>query len=254
MDALLLQTDLTTTQLIFCVVVVFLAGAVRGFSGFALSALIMATLATMIPPVELIAVCSILELCAGFMMLRGGIRDADMKVAFGLAIFGAFGAPLGLYMTTTLPVETSKMIALFLILSLAVLQLLKVRAAFLATGPGLAISGFAAGVATGLASVGGMVVALYVLARQAPAKVMRASLVVYLFLGTVSGFLYLYLYGMLTPTVFARGAILVIPCLLGVAVGKTIFRPQFEKYYRPFCLLLLMGLAATGLMRLGLAS
>ncbi len=252
MADLLSLTNLTTTQLYICVVVVFLAGMVRGFSGFALSALIMASLAIMIPPLELIAVCTILEFSASMLMVRGGLKDADMKIAFGLAIGSIVGAPVGLYLTNTLSVETSKMIALCLILVLAFLQLLKVRARFLATDPGLVFSGLTAGVATGLASVGGMVVALYVLAREAPAKVMRASLVVYLFLGTLSSFIYLYLYEMLTITALSRGATLVIPCVLGVVVGQAIFRPQLEKYYKPFCLLLLAVLATSGLVRLSM--
>lgn len=252
MTDLLSVIDLTTTQLTICVVVVFIAGMVRGFSGFALSALIMASLAIMIPPVELIAVCAMLELSASLMMLRGGFQDADKKIAFGLAIGSAVGAPIGLYLTNALSVENSKMLALCLILVLAFLQLLKVRAKFLATDPGLGFSGLTAGVATGLASVGGMVVALYVLAREAPAKVMRASLVMYLFLGSFSSFIYLYLYEMLTQTAFARAAVLVVPCVLGVVAGKAIFRPQLEKYYKPFCLLLLVGLALSGLVRLGM--
>jgi len=253
-DQWLSLTDLTPTQMMICVGVVFIAGMVRGFSGFALSALIMASLAIMIPPVELIMVCWMLELSASLLMVRGGFRDADMKIALVLALGSAIGAPIGLYLTNTLPITTSKMIALCLILFLALLQLLKVRATFLATGPGLMISGLTAGIATGLASVGGMVVALYVLAREAPAKIMRASLVVYLFLGSFTGFIYLYLYGMVTTEAVSRGATLILPCVLGVVVGKAIFRPQLEKYYKPFCLLLLAGLASMGLVRLAVGT
>ena len=252
MADLLSLTDLTATQFLICVVVVFVAGMVRGFSGFALSALIMASLAIMIPPVELIAVCAILEFSASLLMARGGFNDADLKISFGLAFGSAVGAPFGLYLTNTLSIATSKMTALCLILGLAFLQLMKVRARFLATDSGLIFSGLTAGVATGLASVGGMVVALYVLAREAPAKVMRASLVVYLFLGSFSSFIYLYLYEMLTLTALSRGAILIVPCVLGVVVGQAIFRPQLEKYYKPFCLTLLMGLALFGLLKLGM--
>ena len=252
MTDLLLLVNLTPTQFATCIAVVFIAGVVRGFSGFALSALIMASLAIMIPPVELIAVCSLLEFSASMLMARGGFKDANMKIALGLAIGSAAGSPIGLYLTNTLSIATSKMIALCIILVLACLQLLKVRARALATDPGLIVSGLTAGIASGLASVGGMVVALYVLAREAPTNVMRASLIMYLFLGAFMSFTYLYLYEMLTQVAFARAAAMVIPCVVGVIVGKAIFRPQFEKYYKPFCLLLLVGLALSGLVRLGM--
>ncbi|MEM8749649.1 MAG: sulfite exporter TauE/SafE family protein [Pseudomonadota bacterium] len=251
MTALFAAIDLTTLELVLAMVAVFVAGMVRGFSGFALSALAMASLATIIPPIELIPVCGFMEMAASFMMIRGGWKEANKKVSFGLAIGSATGSPIGLYLTNMLDVATSKIIALFIILTLSLLQLLKVRATFLATNPGLYLSGVTAGVATGLASVGGMVVALYVLARNAPAREMRASLVLYLFIGMFTGFFYLYLYGMLTQAVFARSLVLVPLCVLGVIVGKALFVPQLEAYYKPFCLVLLMVLAGSGLLRLG---
>jgi len=189
-------TGLSTAQFYIVVGAVFVAGVVRGFSGFALSALVMASLAIMIAPIELIVVCWLLELSASLLMVRGGFKDGDMKVALGLAIGSAVGAPVGLYLTNNLSIEASKFVALMVILTLAVLQLLRVRATLLATQPGLYLSGMVAGVATGLASVGGMVVALYVLARDAPAKAMRGSLVMYLLAGlAISGLSRLWLSG-----------------------------------------------------------
>ncbi|MGI9355279.1 MAG: TSUP family transporter [Rhizobiaceae bacterium] len=250
MDAVLSLTDLTAAQFLICVAVTFIAGMVRGFSGFALSALVMASLAIMIPPVELIAVCWFLEISASLLMVRGGVKEADMKVVFGLVIGSAMGYPMGLYLTNTLPVETSKAIALVVILVLAATQLLKLRPTFLATTPGLYVSGLLAGIATGLASVGGMIVALYVLARDAPARMMRGSLVMFLFIGSLVSFVYLSLFGMMVSAVVARGLILAVPCMIGVVVGKTLFMPSLEGYYRPFCLALLIFLASVGLVRL----
>jgi len=253
MNALLTLVDLTVTQFAICVTVVFLAGVVRGFSGFALSALVMASLVLIIPPVELIAVCWFLELGASILMVRGGFKEANMSVVVGLVVGSALGAPIGLYLTKTLPVDISKTVALVVILILAATQLLRLRPVFLATVPGLYISGILAGIVTGLASVGGMIVALYVLARDAPARVMRSSLVMFLFLSSLTSFIYLYAYGMMGDAAVARGLILAVPCMAGVLTGKAIFRPALEPYYRPFCLSLLVFLAAVGLVRLGIA-
>ena len=250
LETLLSLTQLTAMQFGIVVCAVFFAGLVRGFSGFALSALVMASLAIMIPPIELIVVCWLLELFASLIMVRGGFKDGDFKMAFGLALGSAVGAPVGLYLTNTLPVETSKFLALVVVLVLALLQLLKVRATFLATNPGLYVAGVTAGIATGLASVGGMVVALYVLARDAPAKTMRGSLVMFLFMTTFMSGIYLTLYGMVNQTALLRGLLFAVPCILGVMAGKVLFMPRFESYYKPFCLVLLMALAASGLFRL----
>lgn len=241
---------LSNVELLIVVGAVFAAGMVRGFSGFALSAMVMASLAIIIPPIELIAVCWFLEFFAGLLMVRGGIKEANMGIVKGLVFGSLTGAPLGLYWTSVLPLETSKQIALAIIIVLAALQLLRVRAPFLATTPGLYMSGIVAGVATGLASVGGMVVALYVLAREAPARVMRASLVMFLFASNLIELIYLIGFGMMDNPAIIRGLVLTVPCLMGVVVGKALFRPSLEPYYKPFCLVLLMLLAASGLARL----
>lgn len=250
MSTLQSLTDFNQLQFAIVSITVLLAGVVRGFSGFALSALVIASLAIMIPPIELIAICWILELSASFLMIRGGFGDGDKKIAIGLSIGSVIGAPIGLWLTTSLPATTSKMVALIVIAGLAGLLLAKIKATFLATRTGLYISGVASGVVSGLAGVGGMVVALYVLARDAPAREMRGSLVLYLFLSTFISFVNLSFYGLFNQVVVARGLVLAVPCILGVVIGKAIFRPAMEKYYRPFCLTLLLLLAGFGIVRL----
>lgn len=236
--------------MVLCAGVAFVAGMVRGFSGFALSALIMASVALILPPIELIPICYVLEAVAGLIMFRGGLRDADMKVVWGLSIGSVIGFPIGLYATRALPVETSKLLVLCIILSLATAQLLRASPNFLARAPGLYASGVTAGVVTGLAHVGGMVVALYVLAREAPARTMRASLVMFLFIGTFITLVYLLGFGVMNKLAIVRGLLLVPFVTAGVLVGSAMFRPSLEAVYKKICLGLLIFLALVGLWRL----
>ena len=244
--------QLTSMQMVLCTGVVFIAGMVRGFSGFALSALIMASLALILPPIELIPICYILEATASLIMFRGGLRDANMKIVWGLSIGSAIGFPVGLYATKVLPIQTSKLVALCIILVLATAQLLRASPKFLARTPGLYASGLTAGVVTGLAHVGGMVVALYVLAREAPAKTMRASLVMFLFIGMFTSLVYLLGFGVLNKSAAIRGLLLTPVVAAGVLVGSAMFRPSLETAYKKFCLGLLIFLSFTGLLQLGL--
>ena len=248
-DQLAAAADLTPTEFALAGVAVFLASVVRGFSGFALSAIVMASLAVIIAPVELIPLCWFLEMTAGLLMVRGGFAEADRGIVAGLVIGSVVATPAGLYLTTTLPVETSRSAALGIVLVLAVLQLARVRWRFLATTPGLYAGGLTAGIATGLASVGGMVVALYVLSRDVRARTMRASLVLFLFATGVITFFYLVFYGLMTGAVLARAAMAAPLVVCGVPAGRLMFRPAMERHYKRFCLLLLIGLAGAGLAR-----
>jgi hypothetical protein len=54
----------------------------------------------------------------------------------------------------------------------------------------------------------------------------------------------------MTLTGLARAAVLMAPMLAGVGLGRALFRPDWQRYYRPVCLTLLIGLAGLGLIRL----
>ena len=249
MTDLLPWIDLTQTQFYLLLLITTTAGIVRGFSGFALSAIVMASAATFIPPVQLIPICFWLELCASVLMARGGWAEADRRVVLGLVIGSAVGTPIGLLLTLNMPVEISKLVVLTLVIVLAVMQLTKLHFAFLATRSGLYLSGLAAGIVTGLASVGGMVVALYVLSQDAPARKMRAALVLFLFVSSATSMIYLLYFDVMTMTALRRASVFALPTFLGVIIGQRLFTPRFEPYYRPFCLTLLTGLAVAGLIR-----
>jgi len=242
-------TELTANQLALLAAIAFVAGLVRGFSGFALSAMVMASAVLILPPVQLIPVCWVLEMTASALMLRGGWADADRAVTFGLVGGAALGVPMGLALTTSIDVATSTLVALVVILVLAATQLARLRMPFLATRPGLYGSGLLSGIATGLAGVGGMVVAVYVLASNSPARQMRGSLVLYLLASSVITLFMLLGFGLMTGTALARGLALALPVALGVVGGKLLFTPRFEPFYRSFCLSLLIGLATLGLIR-----
>ena len=249
MDSLLRITDLTGQEFALLFGIVVMAGIVRGLSGFALSAMIMATAVIILPPIELIPMLWWLEMSASILMLKGGWADADRGTTIGLVVGSTLGWPLGLWLTLSLPVETSKVVALTVIIALAVSQLAQLKMAFLATRPGLYGAGILAGVVSGLAHVGGMVVALYVLSSDAPAKQMRGSLVLFLFLGSITSMITLLAFGVMDFSGVARGLVFAVPTLLGVYLGQKLFTPALARYYRPFCLALLCALAGAGLIR-----
>lgn len=245
--------SLSPALAVYAVLVCFVAGAVRGFAGFGLSAMVLAMLAVFIPPIELIPVFWFLEMAASLVLMKGGWADADRQAAIILICSAGLGLPFGLVVSLSLDPVVSKTAALSLLIILAAAQLSRVRLRFLATGPGTAAAGASAGIVTGLAGTGGMLIALYALARDLPARRMRGTLNIYL-LGSGIIFLILHLLiGTMTSIAATRGLFLILPVLIGVFAGQALFTPRWERYYRPFCLTLLIGLAGIGLLRLGLS-
>ncbi len=232
--------------------VVFLAGCVRGFAGFGLSAVAMAFLVLILSPVELIPVFYVLEGAASLAMFRGGLRDADMRQVWPLAIGSFIGVPIGLFATTSISPEISKLTAVLVILALTILQFSRRMPAALATMPGRYAVGATAGIVTGLASVGGMVVALYVLASQAKPKEIRAALTMFLFIGMFTSLTYLLLSGVMTQAAIIRGMVLTPLTLAGVFLGTIAFKPALQAFYRKFCLILLIGICLASLGRIAI--
>lgn len=240
---------LTPSQGIAMAAICFAAGLVRGFTGFALSAFGLALAVLILPPVELIPVMWWLEMAASLVMLRHGWGGADMKAAVTLVVGSAFGLIIGLSMTTSFDPAMSKQIALCLLIALAALQLGKIRIPHLASQPGTIATGVVAGIATGLAGIGGMVVALFVLARSDEPAKMRATLVAYLFISSATAMLTHLWFGTMNATSTVRGLAFILPCVIGVLIGQRLFTPRLQPYYRPTCLTLLIGLGAVSLGR-----
>jgi hypothetical protein len=241
--------SLEPSQAIAFAVICFAAGLVRGFTGFALSAFGLALAILIMPPVELIPVMWWLEIGASLVMLRHGWGGADLRAAFTLVCGSAFGLVIGLSVTTNVDSALSQRVALSVLIVLALLQLTKIRIPHLASPAGTVATGILAGIVTGLAGVGGMVVALYILARNdAPAK-MRATLVAVLFMSSPTSLITHLWFGTMDTTATLRGLAFVLPCILGVLLGQRLFTPRFQPYYRPACLTLLIGIGALSLMR-----
>ena len=109
-----------------------------------------------------------------------------------------------------------------------------------------------AGFITGISGAGGMFLALYALARELPARTMRGTLNIYLLGAGVLGLASHLIVGTINVQSTTRGLILIVPTLIGVAIGRALFTPRWERLYKPICLTLLIGLAAAGLVRLAL--
>lgn len=227
-----------------------LAGAVRGFAGFGLSALAMAALAPLIPPVQLIPVFWFLEMTGSLMLMKGGWAEAERATAVTLVVASGIGLPLGLLVSLAVDPVLSKTLALGVLVILALTQLARLRLPVLATRPGTAATGLGAGAITGIAGAGGMLIALYALVRDLPARTMRGTLNVYMLGAGLLGLATHLLLGTMDRLALVRGGVLIPIVALGVLAGRALFTPRWERVYRPACLVLLLGLAATGLIRL----
>jgi uncharacterized membrane protein YfcA len=223
-------TGLAGADLAIVLLAVFLAGLIRGFAGFGLSAIVMASAATRIPPVELIPVCYLLEGAASLAMFRGGMAHADMRIVRGLVICSTIGIPIGLLATTSMDIELSRKLALCLILTLTVAQFFRLSPAFLSHPDKRPLrqrpcrrDRHRAGVRRRHGDR-----ALRAGQRSASPRQMRASLVMFLAISMFTSLVSLIAYDLMTMQAIWRGVLMAPVVLLGVFAGIRLFRPAYE--------------------------
>ena len=240
---------LSLPDLTYALAAVFLAALVRGYSGFGLSALIVTSLALVVPPVEVVPLAMFLEVAASIGMIRHVWRDVAWP-ATGVLLAGACaGTPLGLLLLAALPADAMRVVISLLVLGASLALWFGLRFhALLGRGAVLG-TGVVSGLVNGSAAVGGLPLVLYFLSVSARAAVVRATLIVYLlFLGGF-GLAVAACNGLVTIEVLLRGAILCLPLAFGVALGSNRFLRTSPESFRRFALLLLMAMSLFGLLR-----
>ena len=162
-----------------------LASLARGYSGFGFSAVLIASWSLITDPARAIAVTVLLEITASIIQAFSVWKQIPWKRVLLLMGGAVPGMLFGVYVLTTVPVDTLKLIvAVFVLISAILLSMgwkLKARANSLGT---FAV-GIASGAANGSIGMGGLPVALFLTADgDSPAALALPVLLIGMFLGT----------------------------------------------------------------------
>jgi len=230
--------------LITAVLGVFVASVIRGFTGFAfgLSAVPLLTLA--LPPTKVVPLVAMLQVLVGLFGLRTTWRRANWHVILALAPGLIVGIPLGLLALTELP-ENHVRLAIGVLIALSVVVLW--RRVRLPPRPSRAVTlavGVVSGTMSGLASMGGAPVVVYLLALSNDAVLVRATAIVYfLFAASVTAFS-MALRGLIDREVLLWSVASVPVLLAGSWLGGWAFEQAGPAYHRLSAMVILSVLAA----------
>jgi len=240
---------LTPATLAFALAVVLLAAIVRGYSGFGFSAIVVTGLTLALPPAEVVPVALLLEIAASFGMLRGVWAAISWRLVRWLMLGAALGMPAGFLLLGAVPADAMRAVISASVLAFSLLLWRGFRLRGAPGGAGTFATGVASGVANGSAAIGGLPVVLFLLSSATAAAMTRATLIFYFMVGDVYGTAVAWANGLVVGQTLARAAVLLLPLFLGIALGNRRFlRSPPETFRRP-ALLLLMALAALGLLR-----
>ena len=228
--------------------VLFVAGYVRGFSGFGFSAIVVSSMALIMDPVVIIAMVMVFEICASVFQIKNSYRHID-KPQVGLLLAGAvIGMPIGVAALVTLDVDVVRIFISLLILSLCLVLLsgwtLKKR-------PG-ALGQFIVGAGSGLANsaaIGGLPVGLFLTAQNKEPAHFRANMIAYLFTLDIIGIGIMAYHDRFSTDIFVT-AILLLPVLFaGIYFGSRHFFSTPSTSFRRLVIILLITLSLLGLAK-----
>jgi hypothetical protein len=227
---------------------VFAAAVLRGFTGFGFGLAGVPLLSLALPPKQVVPLVVTLQVMVGVAGLREAVKTCDWRAVGALTPGLVMGIPVGLTILTALaPNPVRIVIGSIILLSVVLIQ----RGARLSPNPSWKVSGgvgFVSGIISGLASMGGPPVVVYLLAMGHTAARMRATTIVYFMLSSCISLVPMVWRGLITRDILIW-AVAAIPVLfIGSRVGTTAFHHARPVHHRMTALvtLTILGLILIG--------
>ncbi len=229
------------------VAAVFVAGMVRGFTGFGTALVYVPVAATVLPPVQVIVTIITFDIIGPLPVVPRALREGDLREVARLLPGAVVGLAAGMMLLTRLgPLTFRWMICVISLVLLVVLASGWRYRSALGTAA-LSAVGLAAGLFGGAAGAAGPPVILFYMGGTAGPARIRANILLFLAIFDVFYLALLAAKGLLGAFPVAIGLVLILPYALGVVTGQGMFDPARERIYRGVSYAVIAAAALGGL-------
>ncbi len=232
--------------LAFALGAVFLGGLSRGFTGFGAALIIIPALVISYGPIPAVVLMSLIEVPGVLQLARTAYRDADWRSLAPLCVAAALTLPLGAWALADVDPELTRraIAAIVVVFGLMIATGWRYRGEV--TRPLSAGIGAIGGFCSGIASLGGPPVVMFLLAKGSNAAQTRAGIVAYFSLAMV---LRLAAYGwhdLYSLDALLLSLLLAPVYMTGIWIGSHFFKGASETLFRRVVvtLVLVMGIVA----------
>lgn len=236
-------------SLILTFVFVFVAGFVRGYSGFGFAMVAVTGISLVFPPAYVVPLVLALEVLASIHLMPTVWRDIDWYSLRWLLAGAFLATPVGVYLLATIPAEPMRLFISLFVFGTAMVLLYGWTWKRMPNRPLIFSTGLACGLLNGAAAIGGPPVILFYLSSPAGITVSRASIIAYFFgidaisLVIASG----------QGLVHERTLLMAIACLFplycGISIGKKFFTRTDQELFRSRVIILLIILSCVVFVR-----
>ena len=246
---LLSYFQLSLVEIYFIIFIVFVASIIRGFNGFGFSATCVAGFSFILPAIEIIPIILALEVIISIFMIPYVWSKIDWRFVFKLLLGITIGSPVGLYLLKHLNPQSTHLSICFLIVFFSILLMKGYSNQKINNNYGKFITGIISGTLNGLTTLGGMPVALFLLATSIQPTVIRGSLAALFFLTDIYAFFLSFFAGIVDITTIYRVIPLIIILPIGVYIGDKFFVKSKEATYREVVFYFLISISIFGIFK-----
>ena len=225
---------------------VFLGGLSRGFTGFGAALIIVPVLIIVYGPIPAVVLMSLIEVPGVLQLARTAIREADWRALVPLCIAAAVTVPLGAWSLAVLDAEIVRRGIAAMVVTFAILIATGWRYRGEITKFLSACVGIVSGFCSGIASLGGPPVVMFLVAKGSNAAQTRAGIVAYFALAMAVRLAAFGWHGLYSQDAVVLSLLLAPVYMSGIWIGSRFFKGASEMVFRRAAvgLVLVTGTAA----------
>ena len=247
--SLLNYIDLSLSQFLIILFIVFIASIIRGFNGFGFSATCMSLISFILPAIEIVPIILVLEVMVSIFMFPYIWNNIDWKFVFQILIGISIGSPVGLYLLKILSPDIVHFSICGIIIFFVILQLRGYSNKKINILPVKFLAGGVSGIINGLGTLGGMPISLFLLITKVRPIVIRGSLAAIFFIADAYVLNLSFYAEIVEVTALYRVLPLILVLPIGIFIGNKFFVKSREETYRKFVFYFLIIISIFGITK-----
>jgi uncharacterized protein len=235
-------TEISLVEGAAVVFAAFIAGIMRGFSGFGSALIVVPITAAVFGPRLAVPAVVAIHLITSIQLMPQAMRDVEWGRVAPLSVAGSLAVPVGAWVLVTQDSETIRKAISVLIIVFAVMMMRGWRYTGKINGWVMAGAGLAGGVITGAATIGGPPVITFLMAGPFKAAQNRAAIILYfVFVQIVAMGMY-WIGGLLSWPIIGVCILVMPPLMTGMWIGQRMFARASEDGFRRVALMFLLAI------------
>ena len=230
-------------QFFFLLLVVFIAGGIRGFTGFGSALVTVPALTAIYGPTLAVPIAVLIEVPLSLYLLPVAVRGAERSTVLPLMVTFLIFVPIGALFLKVVDPEIVKILISVLVLFFVGILTLQDRLNLLRSRVGLLAAGIFSGLSQGMVGMAGPLFVTALLARGERASQTRANIAAVAGALIAMSVLSLLFFGLITIETLVHAVIAVPAVLTGVWAGAWLF-DRFSQWNLRWVILVFLTITA----------